>query len=347
MQSRQYIDDRMARSKVYYFAPPRENINMRVSDTVRKSTVFVGVQDVDGTIKYGGTAFLVMVPAPINKTQSFTYVVTAKHVLEEIQKEIGQRPFVIRVNKSDGTSVMFTVDLTHWTYHPDASVDAAVSIFSAPQEIRSQLDIRFIPVEDFITDQDITEYAIGPGDEVFMTGLFTKAAGTSQNMPIVRMGNVALMPTERIPHGNVSIEAYLVEGRSIGGLSGSPVFVCATIKVGFPSMNPKEQQFYWAPATGFFFGLARGHWDVPPNRTLLEAEKVNMGISVVVPASKIKEILYLPELQEMRRKTEEAIMKIEAQSAALDTGFEKKEFTQEDFEAALTKVTRKVEDKKK
>jgi hypothetical protein len=50
-------------------------------------------------------------------------------------------------------------------------------------------------------------------------------------------------------------------------------------------------------------GLMHGHWDVPISFSAAErAEAVNMGVSIVVPVKKILEVLYHPELIEMRRE---------------------------------------------
>ncbi|MCK4470418.1 MAG: hypothetical protein KAW49_01390, partial [Anaerolineae bacterium] len=39
---------------------------------------------------------------------------------------------------------------------------------------------------------------LGAGDEVFIVGLFAHLAGSARNMPIVRMGNVAMMDEEPV-----------------------------------------------------------------------------------------------------------------------------------------------------
>ena len=76
------------------------------------------------------------------------------------------------------------------------------------------------------TDKVINDNAIGVGDEVFLTGLFANHIGQQRNLPIIRVGNIALMPEEPVQHPSLGpIDAYLIEARSIGGLSGSPVFV--------------------------------------------------------------------------------------------------------------------------
>jgi hypothetical protein len=52
-----------------------------------------------------------------------------------------------------------------------------------------------------------------------------------------------------------------------------------------------------------FLGLMHGHWDLPVSFSDLDkAEAVNMGISIVVPAKKIFEILFSPALVEARNE---------------------------------------------
>jgi hypothetical protein len=63
-----------------------------------------------------------------------------------------------------------------------------------------------------------------------------------------------------------------------------------------------------------FLGLMRGHWDLPLGVQVGQAEAVNMGISIVVPAKKILETLYHPELVALRDKQDELRKKRWAES---------------------------------
>jgi hypothetical protein len=54
-----------------------------------------------------------------------------------------------------------------------------------------------------------------------------------------------------------------------------------------------------------FLGLMRGHWDLPLGVQVGQGEAVNMGISIVVPAKKILETLYHPELVALRDKQDQ------------------------------------------
>jgi hypothetical protein len=332
----------MGNAPRYYLCAAPSEIDMRVPDTVRKCVVFIGVRDMDGSILYGGTAFIVLVPGARNK--SFGYVVTAKHTLDFL----GDRPFVLRVNLREGTSVILDATVDHWAFHEDVTVDAAIAplVFNEPLDV----DVLGIPVSNFLTDEIIAEHRIGSGDQVFITGLFTRTAGSSRNMPIVRMGTIALMPPEKIPHHGELLDAYLIEHHSIGGLSGSPVFVSETAIIPAVYADPKlqapKQHVMFAPGQTFFMGLIRGCWEVPPNPAFGQTEGMNLGISVVVPAQKIRDILYSEEQTALRKHIEEEELKSEP-SGKLDHAMPAQNFTREDFETALKKASRKITPDKK
>ena len=97
---------------------------------------------------------------------------------------------------------------------------AAVQV-SIPDEI----DIVPIAAESLGIPERLANWNIGIGDEVHAVGLFSEAPGHQTNMPIVRVGNIPMMPTEQIQTDMGYADVYLVEARSLGGMSGSPVFV--------------------------------------------------------------------------------------------------------------------------
>ena len=266
---------------------------MRVPDGVRKCVVFLGLPNGEERVSFIGTAFFVLIPSSVEGT-SYIYLVTAKHVAEKLENN----PFVLRINTKDGQSVLFDVEEAKWFFHPtDSSVDAAVLPW-APS--RREFDYKAVHVNTFLSDEIIQKEGIGAGDEVFITGLFACVIGSARNLPIVRTGNVAMMPDEVIPTQFGNIEAYLVEARSIGGLSGSPVFVRKTVPLGM--------------GEGYLLGLIRGHWEIPTQRKndlLMNDdlfEKVNTGIAIVVPAKKILEVLNHPELVKMREQHDKEIL---------------------------------------
>jgi len=267
---------------------------MRIADEITKSVGFVS-RDSD-PLRYAGTAFIVQVP--FDATSGCLHLVTAKHVADVVGAD-----FVIGFNGKDGKPLFVKNGGVPWYFHPteEDSVDVAVIPF-ASSRIR-EYDISPIPVEIFADDARIREFEIGLGDEIFSVGLFTRYFGLTTLVPIVRTGNIAMMPRERVPLGRFGqAEAYLAEGRSIGGLSGSPVFCRNTVKM--PGKNHEGQVKYVAGVGQIhLLGLVHGHWDLPIEFSEAErSEAVNMGVSIVIPAKKILEILYSPALVSMREE---------------------------------------------
>ena len=98
---------------------------MRIDDVARKFTVFFGTPDANESSKiiWRGTGFLVLYR---EDGSTFPYLVTARHVAERAYPGSG---IVVRVNKKDGkTSVPMTLaPQASWFYHPDPTVDVAVT----------------------------------------------------------------------------------------------------------------------------------------------------------------------------------------------------------------------------
>lgn len=345
-----------------YLSPPRD-AHMRVPDIILKCVVFLG-KDTENGRRYIGTGYIVIEYRP---DKSFLFLVTAAHIAEELEGF----DFYIRANHRDGQAVELKQECEKslWWYHPTekASVDAAVMMVPFPEIM--ELDIQPIPRPMFVSRATIREKNIGVGDEVFVAGLFTNAKGTSRHIPIIRIGNVAMMPEEKIffpteDKPDQWLYADLLESRSIGGLSGSPVFIRETVRLNTFSRGgqmrvatAREESGEPTEMAGLgrfhFFGSMVGHWQIPLpaefSRTQLEA--VNMGIAPMVPAHKILEVLEQPELSEMmnrlanqakeRLKQEDGVAKMDSASDPKDHPL-----TKEEFETALKKATRKVTPKK-
>jgi hypothetical protein len=265
---------------------------MRVPEEVRKCVVFVGLPvtmpNSQPGISLKGTGFITLVPSKNDQKKGFMYLVTAKHVATKLEG----KTFIARVNTQDGRSRPAIGEGIRWWYHPtDPLVDVAI----IPWAPMPEADLKAIPIRLFLSDDTIQSANIGAGDDVFMTGLFAHLSGSERNLPIVRFGNIAMIPDEPVPTSIGMIEAYLIEARSIGGLSGSPVFTYRIIK---------------GRIKLYFMGLMHGHWDIPleDKNDLMITDSlgsVNMGIAIVVPAKKILEVINQPELVKIRQKVEE------------------------------------------
>jgi hypothetical protein len=258
-----------------------------------------------------GTAFFLGIP--MGSTDRFgCVVVTAFHVVAKA-RERGEL-LSMRVNTPTGGFELIAIPDYDWVV-PDQSeqaVDVAVAVW--PHD-RSRFAFRFTTTDDALTEEVIDAQVVGPGDEVFLPGLFVNHHGTRQNVPIVRVGNIAAMPVEPVRTKMLgAIDAYLVESRSLGGLSGSPVF----LNMGFvrhTSCPPgAELRLHTRQRTWYLLGVMHGHWEADVNDVEMDAagtvEYVNMGIAVVTPIEKVLALLQTDPLrstfEEMRQRTEAA-----------------------------------------
>jgi hypothetical protein len=150
------------------------------------------------------------------------------------------------------------------------------------------------------TEEVMREKNIGlGGDETFIVGLFKSHYGRQRNEPIIRVGNLAMMRSESVYTNYCGYtEAYLVEARSISGLSGSPVFVHTPL-----FQPPGATQYH-------LLGLMHGHFDIKNlnENTVVDSEEeasdgINTGVGVVIPVEKILETIDQPELVELRKTT--------------------------------------------
>lgn len=295
-----HIDDKMGGIPRYRLMRQDEPI-MYVPDEIRKCVVFIFCYDEQRREVALGTGFLVLVQNQDWK-RGFDYLVTAKHVLVAAQEKYKAEAVTVRVNRVQGDYIDVECPIDQWEYHDeDTSVDAAV----IPWSHIPGIDVKLI-VYHYAVDQDIIrDEGIGIGDELFLTGVFVAHRGKARTLPIVRVGNIARMPEEKIPTKHFGdIEAYLVEVRSIGGLSGSPVFVhLGQARMVKDSFVPGRPRFYW-------LGLMHGHYyrEIPDEgadhimMNASESHEWNMGIAIVVPATKVLEILNKPLFADLRQK---------------------------------------------
>jgi hypothetical protein len=332
---------------------PSEPI-LRVSDDILKCVGYVYQQThKDATGVYGdvwATGFFVSLPCvspELKEHHRMHYFVTAKHVITDLQHgDI----FLTANKKTGGTTSDFSVpEQRFWTHPTDNNADVAVVQIG----IDPTADIISVAVEDFGLPDRLEQWNIGIGDDVHAVGLFSAIPGNNSNTPIVRFGNIAMMPPEQIQTDLGYTDAYLIEARSIGGMSGSPVFVRRTIKQEVTTTGGKSLTVFYSGAGETLFGMAQSHWDIreedinKPSFVHDRKRGVNYGIAVVVPARKIYETLYSPALIEMRKAQEQQILRRTVPGSDSARPKDKTPpFTKVDFDAALKKVSRKIEAKK-
>ncbi len=277
---------------------------MIVPEEIKKCIAFICEDSKDGPIPRA-TGFFVSVPSEkFPEKYNWLYFITARHASAKLNGNL-----LLRLNGLDNKAKYIKISDVAWHFHPNHSNDpvdvAVISISPIPD-----IDMKWFPVEGIMTPELFEKEGVGIGSEVFITGLFSKVSGENKNSPIVRIGNLAMYPEEKIKTKDFGdMKAYLIEARSIGGVSGSPVFFCAD-----PFAHiPKGSILY---ATGnsrprfFLGGLIHGHWDISDEQVDFDTsvdKNINIGVASVVPGYKIKETLFSDELIQDRKKKDETL----------------------------------------
>ena len=286
---------------------------------LRDCVAFVYYESANGAKIPAGTAFFIQDPEPtIGADLTTKYCVTARHVIESIVKYGHGGGVWLRLNRPNGEISWVNVPLTDWLGHPDETdtmwfehrdnprFDVSACIWRYPDSLLQGFGVVAPYTSVFVDDKKISEHAISAGDEVFMTGLFANHIGKRRNIPIVRCGNIAAMPEEPVETALGPMEAFLIEARSIGGLSGSPVFV----SLGSQRLG-KGGQYSLGPWYVYLLGLVHGHWDarrgdtVPDDTT--NGASINQGIAVVAPATQILETIRQKKFMAIRAADIQAI----------------------------------------
>lgn len=336
-------DNRIYGRPRYYLGDPDEAL-MQIPDEIRKCVVFIG-RNTDTGMDLKGTAFFIeeIEEQGINETR-FIHLITAKHILAKMWETNPRELVYLRVNHKEGTRYFIDTNPSQWFPHPDPTVDIAVLPCINLSDVLSNIDYLPYPLVLALTTEIINREHIDVGDEVFLPGLFVEHTGERKNIPIIRIGNIAAMPDEQVKTEYGMMDAYLIECRSIGGLSGSPVFAhlgsTRVINGQLVGWVPKEGTFGYP---FYLLGVMQGHWDKPRSNadTFIDSKgeehSVNMGIAIVIPVSKVIEALDQPEVKTMK---DEVIKRRRKILPTADSANE--EITREQFYQDLKKVAKPV-----
>lgn len=295
-----YADYRLGGVRRIVYCRPEDL--MRVSEEILECVCFLCTEPSGGKVVLRGTALFVSVPCERVPDGSFTYLITARHNIRKAEA-VGD-PLVLRVNMKEGGTETVDVEGLRWFFPENEASDIAVS---SPLGDIAEFGVAYrrIPRAMFATDEVVAENHIGVGDELICTGLFVHHYGRRKNVPIIRSGNIAAMPDEPLtdPDSGLEYQAYLAEIRSIGGLSGSPVFVELGIGRQF------EDTLNMTQIQRFLLGVVRGHWnkneyDSAADFSTDELDELNSGIALVTPITEALEIIDGEDFMKERRQQE-------------------------------------------
>lgn len=259
----------------------------KIPEGLLQSVAFLGIANSEGVIQPKCTAFYIVVPFRHKPNQGRGYLTTAKHNIEAARG----RNLHVSINPAfleEGQSPQWLPlpqDLIWHDHYEDQTADVVVADWRPPQNYAASYT--GVLVTSFLDFQPIISQGIGVGNEIRIVGLFPYHFGKTEHKSLLRAGNISLYPSDRVKGGRGEMDAFLIETKSLGGLSGSPVF--AVDIAAFPKV--------WNP----FLGVIHGHWDYR-NDSLSESDikAINSGMSIVSPSCKIIDIVFSDELESGR-----------------------------------------------
>jgi hypothetical protein len=261
-----------------------------------------------------GTGFIVGRPWRSIPTRSHYYAITNWHVAVKLAAT------TIRINTTDGKSRPIHTDLNLWQFDGFGDDLAGYDITDDLYEDGTGLDVlTYIHEDVFVTPDLIARFNIGIGDDVFMIGLFVGHPGRNQNAPLARFGNISRLASDQSPveqPDNRMRPSHLVDTRSRGGFSGSPVFVYRNPFTDLQHVMGNRRMNPINPDDLFMYLLGVHCAQFPEETRVKRAEARNDAIkegdflllpsslTVVVPAWRITELLDRPYFDTVRKGRE-------------------------------------------
>jgi hypothetical protein len=208
--------------------------------------------------------------------RSHVYAVTNKHMV--VGKDGKQKNTGLRVNTAQGVTQDWDYGVDDWVTFKDDRHDIAV----LPLESEKKVDaspLGAILENAFLTKEMESDFRIGVGTDVMFTGRFRMHEGKPLNKPVARFGHIALYPETTV----VGYDVYLIEGHSVIGFSGSPVFAYhPPIKQIIDPKRPEEKPKPFPPK---LLGVLSSHWGK-------QDDTINHGIVGVVPTYRVLELIH-------------------------------------------------------
>jgi S1-C subfamily serine protease len=219
-----------------------------------------------------GTAFIVGTPSKADAKKLFFTLVTAAHVLDDIDGDVGT--LLLRKRRDDGTyePFSFAVQIRNhgqpsFAKHPNA--DVAAMYVGLPD-----LKLQIVPKAFLADDARVRELELHPGDEAFCLG-FPLGASATGAFPILRTGRIAsypLLPSSIVRQWMFDLFLY-------PGNSGGPVFI-----------NSRMRDMDGSVAVGGFFAIL-GLVIQQSSSAIPEFADKPLNLGIIVPAHFILETL--------------------------------------------------------
>jgi hypothetical protein len=220
----------------------------------------------------------------------------------------------------DGNVDILPHDPAEWTF--DRRYDIAVIPIGLSPKAHK---FTHIPIGMFLTREAVDKEEVGIGDDIFMVGRFMDHDGGVTNRPATRFGNISVMPSPiEQPNGHMA-DSYCVDLHSRSGYSGSPVFMYRLPWQDLVADEIRMVPHNTTPPTfsmekifgllGIHFAQFPEEWELragvaKSKRTKAEVPLITeggyirglSGMTCVLPAWNIIEVLNLPDLVDHRER---------------------------------------------
>ena len=164
---------------------------------------------------------------------------------------------------------------------------------------QNHFETKGIPISLFVDDSTLKSDAVEEGDNLYFIGLMAQFYGSKRNYPVVRKGTLAMITEEEIPTESGLQRVFIAQLESWPGNSGSPVFLNLG---GFRgnSVHVGQDLRLLGILAGDFMNRFKAPVVGQPEAFLQGGNDYNIGVSYVIPAMRIKEILDSAEPQRDR-----------------------------------------------
>jgi hypothetical protein len=271
-----------------------------------------------------GSGFVVARNSKVLPNFKHYYGVTNWHLSNDLGASI------IRVNTTDGKSRYLDYGPEDWQFIKDGD---DLSMIDLTDDARMGDQVSHYIDTGFVDKAFIERFGVGFGEDVFMTGLFADQHGGDRNTPAARFGNVSLLADESAPieqPNGMLRPSHLVDMRSRTGFSGSPVCLYRIPGIDLSDTPQRDEPF--APTGGLpwnpqfmpkfiaLFGVhcgqyydevevlkTRPEWRERHGDPIQEGDKlyIQSGMTIVVPAWRVTEMMNLEVFEMARKKREE------------------------------------------
>ncbi len=167
-----------------------------------------------------GTCFLIGRPFKKDPTQASFVLVTAAHVLENMEGE--EATIYLRKKQNDGLLIKAPWKIRIRQGNNDLWVknNSGIDVAAIYVKIPEDADYQLLSTSMFADDKILADFEIHPGDEMYCLGFPFGTEANEEGFPILRSGKVAsfpLIPTQKY-------KSFLLDFEVFRGNSGGPVY---------------------------------------------------------------------------------------------------------------------------